>query len=221
MNTVIYTAIFGGYDRLIEPVVHSKDIDYICFTDSTDKFTSKVWRIEVVKPHFKMDMVRSARLYKICPHRFLSRYEYSLWIDGSRQLVGAPDVPSLLNGKTIAMEKHRSRRCLYVEAETCKEQRRDDPGIIDEQIEAYRKMGFPNRTGLYATYMIARRHNDSTLIRLGEEWWEHLCAYSRRDQISWPVVFYRYPIENIPSTVRRRIIRMRSHSRRGKRKRKF
>ena len=110
---------------------------------------------------------------------------------------------------------------MYVEAETCKEQRRDDPKIIDEQIAAYKKMGFPKRTGLYATYMIARKHNDRALALLNEEWWEHLCRYSRRDQISWPVVFYRYPIENIPSAIRRRIIRMRSHSRRGKRKRQF
>ena len=220
-NTVIYTAIFGGYDRLIEPVEPSKDIDYICFTDGLSKFTSEAWKIEIVEPHFKKDMVRSARLIKICPHRFLGQYEYSLWIDGSRQLISAPDVPSLLNGKTIAMEKHRSRRCVYVEAETCKEQRRDDPKIIDQQIAAYKKLGLPKRAGLYATYMIARKHGDMELILLNEEWWKHLCEYSRRDQISLPVVFYRYPIENISSTIRRKIIRTKRHSHKGRRNGKF
>lgn len=214
MNTsVVYTSIFGRYDGLIEPIVHSDDIDYVCFTDNPD-FVSDVWQIQVFEPYFSGDMVRSARLHKICPHRFLSQYEFSLYIDGNMRLRQIPDVVAMLNGKTLAMERHRKRKCLYAEAEVCKERGLDDLVIIDRQIDAYRREGFPENAGLRASYMIGRKHNARSLIPLSEKWWAHVCLYSRRDQISLPLVLGKYPIENIPANIRRRLVTIMGHFRR-------
>ena len=48
-KVIIYTAIFGGYDELVEPDYIPEDCDFVCFTDSTH-FKSDVWDIRVVKP---------------------------------------------------------------------------------------------------------------------------------------------------------------------------
>jgi len=212
-TSVVYTAIFGQYDRLIEPIVHGNDIDYVCFTDNPS-LASDTWRIQAFEPYLPGDTVRSARLHKICPHRFLGQYEYSLYIDGNMRLREVPNVVAMLNGKTLAMERHRKRKCLYAEAEVCKERQLDRRTVIDQQIDAYRRMGFPENAGLYASYMIGRRHNDRKLMILSEKWWEHVCLFSRRDQISLPVIFNGHPIESIPANTRRRLVTIMGHSRR-------
>ena len=42
-NKVIYTAIIGGYDELIEPSFKPKGWDFICFSDRPLK--SKTWKV--------------------------------------------------------------------------------------------------------------------------------------------------------------------------------
>jgi len=213
MNTVVFTSIFGQYDSLIEPIEHSDSIDYVCFTDNPD-LVSNVWQIKVVDPYFQDDMIRSARHHKICPHRYLEQYDFSLYVDGNMRIRLVPDVMKMLNGNTIAMEWHRKRRCLYVEAEVCKERHLDDSMKINRQVASYRAMGFPENAGLYASYMIVRKHNDERLKVLSESWWTHVCAYSRRDQISLPVVFNGHPVERILSDTRRRLVTIMGHRKR-------
>ncbi len=80
-KVIIYTAIFGGYDELVEPDYIPEDCDFVCFTDSTH-FKSDVWDIRVVKPYYE-EPVRNSRYYKTKPHVFFPDYEISLWIDGT------------------------------------------------------------------------------------------------------------------------------------------
>lgn len=205
-NSVVYTCIFGGYDRLRDPVVHSNGIDYVCFTNDP-KLSSGVWHVRVLDPYFPKDMSRSSRLPKICPHRFLGQYEHSLYVDGNMLLNVVPDIPALLNGKTIAMERHpKKRNCIYAEARACKKSHRGDPKAIDRQVNIYRKMGFPENAGLHTAWMIARRHNDERLSALNEMWWKHLCSYSNRDQLSFSVVFKGCPITDISKSMRARMV---------------
>lgn len=195
-KTVIYTAIFGGYDKLFEPRVHTDDIDYVCFTDNF-KLRSEIWQIELSKRFVYWDSVRSARLIKICPHRFLSEYDLSLWVDGNMIVQKAPDVEGLLNGNTIALIKHSLRDCLYEEGGVCQQIPKDNYDTIADQLKAYRKKRFPKKAGLYATGVIARKHKDKDLIPRSEEWWNQVSTYSLRDQLSFPVAFKGYPISYI------------------------
>ena len=91
-NKVIYTAIFGRYDTLIEPTYLPEGWDLVCFTD-TD-FESETWEIRNVKGIFK-DSTRDARKYKVLPHRWFKEYDYSLWVDGNFLIRG--DVGELID----------------------------------------------------------------------------------------------------------------------------
>ena len=65
MNKVIYTAIIGGYDELIEPEYIPKEWEFVCFSDRNLK--SKVWDVRKVVPKYEQP-VRNSRYYKTKPH---------------------------------------------------------------------------------------------------------------------------------------------------------
>ena len=49
MRIVVYTAIFGDYDDLYEPMVKPDNVDYVCFTDSKT-LKSDVWDVRYSLP---------------------------------------------------------------------------------------------------------------------------------------------------------------------------
>jgi len=198
-DIVIYTAIFGEKDKLIKPKFVPKNCDFICFTDSD--FNSNVWKVKKVKPILK-DAVRSARMYKILPHKFLSEYNYSIWIDGNMIVRG--DVNELIKGYlskyNLATYDHKqtsdSRGCIYEEAEALIEMAKrgkykDDPNIIRKQIEKYKKEGYPSNNGLISSMVMLRRHNEPDVIKTMEDWWKEIKKYSRRDQLSFNYVAWK------------------------------
>ena len=191
---VIYTAIFGGKDNLLEPDFIPDNCDFICFTDSS--FHSPVWQIRSGEM-YNNDPVRSARRYKILAHKFLPEYEHSIWIDGNFILRG--DVNTLINKvlfkNPMAVYDHvktigDSRNTVQAEAEAIailakKGNFKDDPVIIHKQLNIYKDLGFKDDNGLISSGILFRRHNEKNVIKTMEDWWQELVKYSRRDQISF------------------------------------
>ena len=70
MKKVIYTAIFGDYDNLVEPYFKQDGIDFICFTDNRELQTpsDSVWKVKYIKPLYS-DSTRNARKYKTSRNR--------------------------------------------------------------------------------------------------------------------------------------------------------
>ncbi len=219
-KTVIYTAIFGGKDNLIEPKAVSKNCDYICFTD-TD-FKSEIWRVRKVEPPVKDDPVRSARKYKILPHRFLSEYEYSVWVDGNLLIRG--DLSGLidryLRGTNMAVFDHANykwnpghtklqiflnifrrdypyvRHCVYEEGEELIKMNamgayKDDSRTIRDQLDKYRGEGYPENNTLIQSSVLVRRHNAPDVVKAMEDWWREVKYHSRRDQLSFNYVAWK------------------------------
>lgn len=202
---VIYTSIFGGYDNLIEDHYSINNADFICFTDS--KIKSDRWTIIESLPLYT-DSNRNAKKFKVLPHRFLTQYDYSIWIDGNIQIVG--DVNELLNTKKYQLYNHMEvfdkRNCIYEEAnailnfgninskkhpEKGIKNWKDNPKIILNQINKYKKEGYPSNNGLATTPIIIRHHNDLEVINFNEKWWEEIKYNSRRDQLSFDYVAWK------------------------------
>jgi len=62
---VVYTALFGDYDDLIEPKEKFEGCDFICFTDQKH-LTSDIWEIRLVEEcDLPPNMMN--RKYKILP----------------------------------------------------------------------------------------------------------------------------------------------------------
>jgi len=97
-HAVVYTAIYGDYDKLKQPRAQDVPCDFICFTDNETLLgRAGLWRIIVAprpEPHPRMQ----AKYYKIMSHLVFPggqlapcydwpgervNYDDVIWVDGS------------------------------------------------------------------------------------------------------------------------------------------
>jgi hypothetical protein len=193
LKIAVYTVILGPYDGLLpQPVMDG--VDYICFTDQN--FKSKQWTIQTISVE-NDDVGRTVRKYKLMPHKVLSSYDVSVYIDGN-YLIRKPLQPLLdqvLQHGPIGIFDHNqcsdARNCVYDEYEaiiklqTKRGKLKDDPQIMRSQIEKYRQEGYPRQAGLIFAAVIIRKHNDPLVNQTMELWYEQILRFSKRDQLSF------------------------------------
>ncbi|MBN1309560.1 MAG: DUF616 domain-containing protein [Chitinispirillaceae bacterium] len=197
---VVYTSIFGGYDGLL-PQRKTGGVDYVCFSDGP--LRASPWEVRIVPPRFS-DPVRCAKEFKILPHRFFPDHRVSIWIDGNYLVVG--DVAALadtaLQNSNMAFFSHHAadgdaRDCIYEEYESIMRMGRetgrfkDDPEIMQRQIERYRSEGYPPHNGLIFASVLLRRHHESDVKSAMERWWNEIVSGSRRDQLSFDYIAWK------------------------------
>jgi hypothetical protein len=117
---VCYTCITGGYDVLKDPAIVPDNIDFICFSDAY--IQSSIWKCVPIPEELKyLSTVKQQRIVKICPHRYLSDYDISIWVDGNIAIIGNLNNFILqydLNICSLYIRKHPSRNNVYDEAKT-------------------------------------------------------------------------------------------------------
>ena len=191
----VYTVLLGNYEALNEqPVAAQSAVDFICFTDNRE-LNSRMWKMQYVDPIFPMDPIRSSRLYKICPHRFLADYRASLYIDNSVQLAQTPEAifSDLLSGsEDLVCVSHSFRETLLDEFNEVVQLQLDNLNTILEQLNAYNLIcpellsQRPHWAGL-----LLRNHHDEEVVAAMEIWLAQIFRYSRRDQLSFDYALSR------------------------------
>ena len=189
---VIYTSIFGAYDK---PTEQSSDgWDWKCFSEENST------------PLYE-DNNRNAKKFKVLPHRYLQDYEYSIFIDGNMDVRGNLDelVDKYLSDKNVAFFSHNNNKldariCPFKEAQTIIDlgnknmkltpergilNYKDNPYLIQEQMNKYAMLGFPRNNGLITGMVILRRHNEKDCIETMEDWGKEIKYGSKRDQLSF------------------------------------
>lgn len=184
-KVLIYTAVFGNYDIITEPKYVDENCEYICFTDNLN-LQSKVWKIIYVKGKYDSKN-RSAKIYKILPHKFISGYDWTIWVDGNYILKGSMRrlLEESIQNTKMAFLVHTERNCIYDEANVCIAEKKDEPSIIEEQVYRYHKEGYPVDNGLICGSCIIRNIKDEDVKQLMEAWWEQIENNSLRDQLSF------------------------------------
>jgi hypothetical protein len=186
---VVYTAITGTYDSLKrQPRRAREGADFVAFLEAPRP--SKTWRIQEIHGSFP-DPARNAKIHKILPHRYFPRARYSLWMDGSVTIRFPHSVHRLIElylaDCDLAVFQHRSRTCLYQEADVCLRRKLDDPALVWRQICRYTQEGYPPNAGLAECTVVLRRHTPA-VEAFNEAWWDEIAHNSRRDQLSFPYV---------------------------------
>ncbi|MEO1536435.1 MAG: glycosyltransferase domain-containing protein [Pseudomonadota bacterium] len=84
---------------------------------------------------------------------------------------------------------HSLRKKLIEEFDAVKATDRDYLRVVDEQLKAYRDAHADviKQKPLWGG-VLARRHNDDRCIDLMERWYAQVLRYSRRDQLSLPLI---------------------------------
>jgi len=185
-KVVIYTALFGGYDALRDQPIEIKNCDFVCFTDDVN-LQSSTYDVRVVSPLSECSN-RSAKIFKILPHKFFPEYEYSIWVDGSITFqtdVVNELIDQYLGESNLAAFKHAKRECIYDELEVCISLGKDKPSLMTTQVEGYRIQGYPEKLGLAACGVLIRRHNEEDVKAFSQRWFDEIQNGSRRDQLSF------------------------------------
>lgn len=188
---VIYTALFGDYDKIVDPDQLWEEFDFICFTDQKG-LRSPIWQFVNVASEGESSVLLN-RKYKMLPHLFLSQYEVSLYLDVNIKPLKNPRefIERELLEKDFLLPRHSVRECVYEEAKECIIFKKSGLEETISQISRYKKDGFPRKFGLSENGILFRRHNLPLIKSLMEQWWIEFGQGSKRDQLSLPYIFWK------------------------------
>jgi hypothetical protein len=196
-DLVVYTSIFGNKNKVVENQLQG-EYDLVLYTDDRS-IKSKTWNVIYVDHPVSNDPVRSAKVYKILPHRFFSEYSYSVWIDGHILMKQDPwwFIHKYLTQCPLALFEHPfdGSNCIYEEFDRCLKAKNDNVETIKKQLNKYQNEGMPSKNGLWMCGIEFRRHNDDELVKFNELWWDEICTHSRRDQLSFPYLQWKHNLK--------------------------
>lgn len=191
---VVYTAVFGGYDNIDEPMFVNPNLDYYAFTDGELKEGSVWKKVDISKyPHLRgLDAYHLAKYIKMFPYEFFPDYDFSIWIDGNVALIAdAYPVAIMSHGSAMATFANPMHDCIYTEGRYMIFQGRVPKEQVNNQLEHYRSAGYPEHFGMREFSIIYRDHSCKECYDMMKEWWEHVNKYTMRDQLSLPFILWK------------------------------
>ncbi|MGJ4727995.1 rhamnan synthesis F family protein [Luteimonas sp. SDU101] len=185
-RVVVYTAISGGYESLLPQVWLNPAYDYVAFCDRP-VMDGGCWDVRPMD-YWSPDPVRMARYVKTHPHKYFRGYDYAVWVDANvmmradiskyvEMLADRPDIP-------VGGIPHPIRRTIASEAEAVIAAKKDDPAVIEKQMERYKVAGFPDKDGLIETNFMVVALEHPQAAKVMSRWWSEIDCGSRRDQLS-------------------------------------
>ena len=206
---VIYTSITNNYDVSQFPYFLNYDYDYILFTDNYKNYLQddlSIWQIYPIPNdilYLNITPIKQTKCIKINPHRYLHPYyNFSIYIDGA--IVIIKDINILIKelknkygDSDMYIPIHRHRMCIYEEAITVLNLKKDIKKNIEPQIKRYKWEGFPSNYGLSENNVLIRKHFNKNVIHLMRDWWREVYSGSQRDQLSFIYVVWLNNITNI------------------------
>lgn len=193
---VIYTAMVGGYDEIMQPLVVDDRFDYILFSNDIKEDRVGVWQVRPIA-YTNHDNTRICRYVKTHPEELLSDYDASVWMDSNIRILKESfynRVVELYNNDVqIASINHQGRQCIYEEAFEVLDELCESELIVLNWCHKLRKEKYPVNNGLFETGVMYRI-NAAKIALLNELWWQCINKYSKRDQLSFNYVLWKLEI---------------------------
>lgn len=191
---VVYTAVFGGYDNIDEPMFVNPNLEYYAFTDC-ELPQDSVWKkvdISKFKQLEGLDDYHKAKYIKMFPHEFFPEFDFSIWVDGNVALIADTyPIAVMADGSPIATYANPIHNCIYTEGKYMLFQRRVPKQELQIQLGHYRDEGFPEHFGMREFSIIYRNHKRKDYYELMNQWWDHVNKYTMRDQLSLPFILWK------------------------------
>lgn len=196
-NLAIYTALFGAYDKLIEPDHKYPNCDFICFTDQKH-LKSDIWNIVHCEVDGTSGTHRNRRI-KMLPHIYLKEYDRSLYIDANIEIIKNPYpiCANLLQDFNFIIPKHFRRKCIYEEGFVLIRSNRVERIKLVKQTLRYLRNGYHSQTEMGENNVLLRNHH--YLSQFSEAWWNEFDSGVSRDQFSLAYLSWKL---NCPIVVR-------------------
>ncbi|TKX40350.1 glycosyltransferase domain-containing protein [Halorubrum sp. CGM4_25_10-8A] len=194
-KTVVYTAVFGDYDVVLPPKCLNDCLEFVCFTDSPEKIPEP-WNVRTLSEQTLSPKLKSGKV-KTLPHRYFPEYHQSIWVDANIGITG--DIDKLLEEQLIdfnlAVPEHPYRSCIYNEAEALMERGIIEPEVTQALLQKYERDGFPKNFGLSETRVLLRNHQNTSVKRSMDTWWEEYHQGPERDQLSFEYAMWKSGLE--------------------------
>ncbi|MEM6843542.1 MAG: glycosyltransferase domain-containing protein [Bacteroidota bacterium] len=192
----IYTVIVDDYDSLKEPlhVQIREEADFYCFTNNP--ITSDFYTIVPIQKMFS-DAALTNRYYKILSHPCLNNYEYTIYLDGSLQVITNTFrklIYQILGNNDLSVFKHQGRSCVYEEAKAIIYRRRAAYKSVYNHVKRYRQEKYPENVGLIEATAIIRNNQSSRVKEFVQMWWDEFYNNAHRDQLSFNYIHWKYPL---------------------------
>lgn len=188
---IIYTCIFGLYDRELAKAVDDPRLKFVCFTDTPNKIRAPRWEMRpFASPPALTDGHYINRYHKFFPHRLFPGSRWSIYVDGNIRFDGdwSALVESLRgSGGAVGAFWHRDGHTLESEIEACRQHRfgARDLAVVDAQIAAYRAAGADFSQPIPTCNVLVRDHAAARLDVAMSLWWAHIFEFTKRDQVSF------------------------------------
>lgn len=194
----VYTAVFGNYDNIKEPVIIPDNCDFYIVTNQ-DVPEESIWKkVDISK--FDSDIKnltnKEKNLYfRSHPDLLFKDYEYSIYLDGN--IMPITDLTELVNyidNCGIGMFRHPDRQCIYDECNACMYFGMISSEAGERHIDYLERNHMPHNYGLLETGIIARKHNLYICKKVMDDWWNEFIHSPRRDQLSFTYALYKNDI---------------------------
>lgn len=197
-KNLIYTAIIGDYDVLMEPKIITKGWDYFCITNNKKikAQSGSVWKIHYIEDKKLTDpkLARKIKMlfFEVSVLKF-KRYHVNIWHDANIQI--NCNLNKFIEGRNdeFYIMSHPERLNVLDEVNFCAKRDKGTPDIMNRQMQDYIADGFPDNAGLCASGLMIRRDTPK-VRRLMTKWFNEVKKYSKRDQISFNYVLWKNPI---------------------------
>lgn len=194
---VIYTAMVGGYDEIMQPKVVDDRFDYVLFSNDIKEDRVGVWQVRSIA-YTNPDNTRICRYVKTHPEELLQGYSASIWIDSNIVITSSSVYDRAIElynvGALIAAINHLGRDCIYDEAFEVMCHRFELERNVVVWCNRLRREGYPQHNGLYETGVMFRKHNTTLVREANVMWWNCIEKYSKRDQLSFNYVLWKLNI---------------------------
>ena len=192
---LVYTCVFGGYDRVYPPVHRDPAIDYVLVTDDPAMSVAGWRTLAVDRERFGSEKAPN-RHFKMLAHRNgLAGYDVSVYVDGNIRVIGrTAELVSgfLASGCAFGSYRHPVRSTVAEERDRCLANGKlRDAAKIDAELDAYRLEGFDDTQGLMETGVVLKNHAHPALEPAMDLWWAQFDRYDSRDQIALPFVLWK------------------------------
>lgn len=174
MKTIVYTAIYGGYDHQ-----HTQAVPVTALIDHAGAPAGR-------------NVLRAAYV-KMFPEKFLPEHDISIWISGAMQIVNQEFIEIVtgrLGDNDFLIQVHPWRNCIYTEAVASLGGVKYDHELVLDQAAEYRRKGHPLSWGLWESGCLIRRNNEACRA-FNQAWWDEIEKWSVQDQLSFPYLLRR------------------------------
>jgi len=182
----VYTAITGGYENLVKPLVIDPDIDYFVLTDTPELFNPD-WATVIECPYKAHTPVRTARYIKTHPHFWFADYDYAIWIDANvLPAASLKNIVHLIDQSPYhaGFIEHPLRYNFMEEGNELIKFGLDNTALIEEQMIRYGRFAKIFKQELIETNLFICRPKLQVTKDFLNAWWRELNNYSHRDQLS-------------------------------------